>query len=196
MIDIVLDLEATCWADGNKGHQMEIIEIGAVKIKNQEIIDEYDCFIRPVINPILSDFCTELTTIKQEDVKDAKTFPYVLRDFLEWCENDLEEDYSIWTWGKFDRTQFEKDCAFHKVDDTWLIDRHFNLSEAFRVLNRAKKMGIVQASKRVDITLEGTLHRGIDDAKNIAKIFLNDFEWYVANTTPTVKDPIPIEYIF
>ena len=177
---------------------METIEIGAVKIKNQEIIGEYDRFIQPIVNPILTDFCTELTTIKQSDVEYALPFPDALRDFLHWCEDELEEDedFGIWTWGKFDRTQFEKDCAFHKIDDKWLVERHYNLSEAFRVLNHAKKMGIVQASKKLDITPEGTLHRGIDDAKNIAKIFLNDFEWYVANTNPTLKDPVPVEYIF
>ncbi len=36
------------------------------------------------------------------------------------------------------------------------------------------------ALKRENITLEGTHHRGIDDAKNIAKIFLKNFNHWTA----------------
>ena len=75
---IVLDLEATCWKQKGK-FQNEIIEIGAVCISNdKEILGEYCSFVKPQTHPILSDFCTELTTIEQKDVDGAaasrKTF--------------------------------------------------------------------------------------------------------------------------
>ena len=37
-------------------------------------------------------------------------------------------------------------------------------------------MGMKGALRNENIKLEGTHHRGIDDARNIAKIFLNCFE--------------------
>lgn len=59
---IIFDLEATCWAQ--KGPISEIIEIGAVKIgPDLNTISEFSSFVKPMRNPILSDFCKELTSI-------------------------------------------------------------------------------------------------------------------------------------
>ena len=81
---IVLDLEATCEKD-NPHFNKEIIEIGAVKLTDSfEIIDTYDAFVRPILNPTLSAFCMELTTIQQSDVDAANLFPVVLNGFKEW----------------------------------------------------------------------------------------------------------------
>ena len=37
-----------------------------------------------------------------------------------------------------------------------------------------------------NIPLVGTHHRGIDDAKNLAEIFIDDMQWFVENTPYTV----------
>jgi inhibitor of KinA sporulation pathway (predicted exonuclease) len=62
---LIIDFEATCSNDNTiKREQMEIIEFAAIltdKI-NLKIIKEFSEFIRPEINPQLTDFCTELTT--------------------------------------------------------------------------------------------------------------------------------------
>lgn len=64
---------------------MEIIEIGAVRLDAAlTIMDEFDAFVRPVVEPKLSEFCTALTTIKQADVVGADMFPAVFARFLEW----------------------------------------------------------------------------------------------------------------
>lgn len=49
--------------------QMETIEIGLVVIdlETLEIVDEFQRFVRPRINPILTDFCKSLTSIQQAD---------------------------------------------------------------------------------------------------------------------------------
>ena len=56
---LIIDLEATCWERG-AGHygENEIIEIGATVIGDDyEIVKEIQQFVRPVRNPILSEFC-------------------------------------------------------------------------------------------------------------------------------------------
>ena len=52
---------------------METLEIGLVVIdlESLEIVDEFQRFVRPQINPTLTDFCKKLTSIQQADVDGA-----------------------------------------------------------------------------------------------------------------------------
>ena len=80
-----VDLEATCdEVDESESprplevapDQMETIEIGLVVIdlETLEIVDEFQRFVRPQINPTLTDFCKKLTSIQQADVDGAGTY--------------------------------------------------------------------------------------------------------------------------
>lgn len=168
MNNIILDLEATCWED-DKEKRMEIIEIGAVKLdeKNHKV-DEFQSFVKPKLNPILSDYCKNLTHIKQEDVDSADSFPIVNDKFNEW----LGIDYHIFSWGEYDRNQYFKDCTLHKVPFNWKY-QHTNLKTRFATRYKCKPCGVGSALKMIRIPFEGTPHRGIDDARNIVTLFLN-----------------------
>lgn len=66
---------------------METIEIDPVVIDLEllEIVDEFQRFIRPQINPTLIDFCKRLTSIQQSDVDGARLYQEVseeLRTFI------------------------------------------------------------------------------------------------------------------
>ena len=82
---IILDLEATCTDNRNIYFDNEVIEIGAVKIENKQVIDEFQSFVRPVVNTELTEFCKNLTSINQSDVDNAEIFPNVLDNFLNSC---------------------------------------------------------------------------------------------------------------
>ncbi|MCI4671651.1 MAG: exonuclease domain-containing protein [Bacteroidia bacterium] len=169
---IVLDLEATCWFERNKNKENEIIEIGALKINEEgKVVSEFEKFIKPVRNPILSEFCIELTTISQKEVDDASTFPKVIEEFQEWIGVGREE-YFLCSWGFYDKKQFEKDCNYHDLDISWL-KHHISIKHQHqRIKGLIKPLGMGHALKMDSFTLEGTHHRGIDDARNIAKIFI------------------------
>ncbi len=167
---IILDLEATCWKDRDLNKQNEIIEIGAVKINEQgESIGEFCEFIRPKLNPILSDFCKELTTIQQEDIDNADTFDLVIKRFKSWI--NIDEPYVLCSWGFYDKKQFEKDCDLYNLDIDWLTN-HISVKQQYaKIKNLKKPIGMGVALKKENLPLDGTHHRGIDDARNIAKIF-------------------------
>ena len=97
---IIFDLETTCW-ETNEGErrQREIIEIGAVKLDYQFLtIGEFQQFVKPTINQHLSKFCTELTSITQNDVRTAQPLEMVIKHFEAWIINE-SLDIQMISWG-------------------------------------------------------------------------------------------------
>ena len=85
---LVIDLEATCSKSKEiTRREMEIIEIGAVMVeaKSLEIVSEFQTFIKPVKNSLLTDFCKELTSITQKQVDDAPKYAEAIEKFKEWA---------------------------------------------------------------------------------------------------------------
>lgn len=168
---VIVDLEATCCDDSSfPRDQMEIIEIGAVSVDSTtgEIESEFQTFVRPVRNPVLTAFCRELTSISQAEVEAADDYPTTMRPFWEWLAS--VEDYDFCSWGDYDRKQFEQDSQFHRVPYPF-AGSHRNLKVEFAAAVGAKKrMGVGGALRHLGLQFEGTPHRGIDDARNIARI--------------------------
>ncbi len=171
---LIIDVEATCWQRGHPLYgQNEIIEIGAVPLNDDcEALGEVQQFVKPVRHPILSEFCTKLTSITQSDADTAQLFPDALanlqRQVEEMCECRLS-DLVFCSWGDYDRKQFMKDCHYHRIPYPFGV--HRNVKAEFARRHRIRPVGVVRALRILGIRFEGTLHRGIDDARNIAKIF-------------------------
>lgn len=168
---LIVDLEATCSQDGTvPRHEMEIIEIGAVMQSSRtfEIESEFQTFIHPVRHPHLTEFCTDLTSITQREVNEAAHFPLAIQRFKAWMYDF--EDSVFCSWGDYDRNQFIQDCEYHKVGYPF-VSAHINLKVQFsQSLGLRKKLGIAEATRRVGLAFEGKSHRGIDDARNIARV--------------------------
>ena len=168
---LVVDLEATCSDDSSiPRDQMETIEIGAVIVEAVSLqpVAEFQSFICPVRHRQLSGFCRELTSITQEDVETAQGFGEVFAQFVEWSFEFTDPLFC--SWGDYDRHQLRQDCAYHGVDYPFGED-HLNLKAQFsKRLGIRKRLGMAKAMTRVGLELSGTHHRGIDDARNIARL--------------------------
>jgi inhibitor of KinA sporulation pathway (predicted exonuclease) len=168
---LVIDLEATCDDQGRvpKG-EMEVIEIGAVMVRRETLqpISEYQAFVRPIRHPELTDFCTKLTSIQQRDVDSALPLPEVIRVLKRWLYGF--SDVIASSWGDYDHHQLVQDCRLHGIAYP-LPGRHVNLKVLFSAARGAtKKFGMAEAMKLAGLPLLGVHHRGIDDARNIAKL--------------------------
>lgn len=177
----VVDLEATCWPDrkapgpGGQGWvepRTEIIEIGAAMVDMPELTarGECDMFVRPKLNPALTDFCKTLTSIRQEDVEAALLFPPVIEKFTAWMSTfGPREEVLFGSWGLYDKNQLLRDCELHGAPFPF-DDGHSNLKNhvASRLGWRPKGIGRTLAA--LGMTFEGTPHRGIDDVRNIIHI--------------------------
>lgn len=166
---VIVDLEATCWETNQTRERMEIIEIGAVFLESSssEPVREFAKFVKPIAEPTLSDFCKNLTSIRQEQVDEADYFYQVFPEFVEWIDG---EPFKLCSWGAYDLNQFRIDCARHKLEFPATFNAHINLKAEFARVTKQKRCGMTAALKILGFELEGTHHRGIDDARNIAKI--------------------------
>lgn len=169
---VVIDVEATC-DDGGRvpRHEMEIIEIGAVLVAAEggAAVDEFQSFVRPVRHPVLTPFCTGLTSITQAEVDAAPGFPEAFARLAGWIRVH-PAPHVFCSWGDYDRTQFQRDCVFHGVPYA-LPARHVNLKQAFSDRRGIpKKLGMAAALAQAGLPLLGTHHRGIDDARNLARL--------------------------
>jgi inhibitor of KinA sporulation pathway (predicted exonuclease) len=165
---LIVDLEATCDDRGSVPRdESETIEIGAVLVdpRTLEPIDEFQTFVRPVVHPRLTAFCTELTTITQADVDDAPPFRVAAAELAA-----FGRDAVFCSWGAYDRIQLARDahrCGIpHPQPGT-----HLNLKDLFgRASGSRRGRGNGDALRRVGLARTGTHHRGIDDARNIARL--------------------------
>lgn len=90
----VLDFEATCDRDKSI-HPQEIIEFPffLINASTGEIVAEFHSYCKPLVHPKLTDFCTKLTGITQNQVNKAPPFRQVLLNFEEWLkEQSLDHD--------------------------------------------------------------------------------------------------------
>jgi inhibitor of KinA sporulation pathway (predicted exonuclease) len=165
---VVVDLEGTCCDPPDESvapNARETIEIGAVMIDcaKRKIVSDFQTYVRPVRNPILTDFCTELTTIKQADVDAAPLFPLAFSKFLAWAKCT-----GFASWGRYDKQQLQRDCKFHKL--TYPLGWHVNFASVTKqLLGMTNQRRVLKA---LGIKRDGTHHRGIDDARTIAQIVL------------------------
>jgi inhibitor of KinA sporulation pathway (predicted exonuclease) len=170
---LIIDLEATCWEKSSTHkNENEIIEIGAVVVDGEyNMLGEIQRLVRPVRNPILSDFCTELTSITQSEVDSAEPFPRALDSFRREVEELVGMELSQVTygsWGDYDRKQFLEDCKYHGIP--YPFGPHRNLKREFAERKGIKPATLKGALRILEIPFEGTHHRGLDDARNIARI--------------------------
>ncbi|HEX9061799.1 MAG TPA: 3'-5' exonuclease [Clostridia bacterium] len=172
MYYIVFDLEATCWENG-KSKPNEIIEIGAVKLNEKlEQKEMFSKFVKPVIYPVLSEFCTKLTTITQKDVDSAMPFEQVMKEFEDWIGLE-KENVILSSWGFYDKKQIMAECGLKSYSGniSWMLDNHISLKHQFAEIKKIGPCGMKKALDILGLPLIGTHHRGIDDALNIAEIF-------------------------
>ena len=166
---IIVDLEATsCDAGSIPSHAMEIIEFGAVAVRvgDGAPLAEFQNSVRPVRHPSLTPFCNRLTSIQQADVDGAPTFLEVVARLRAWLTPF--SPYSWCSWGNYDRKQFVQECAFHHVGFPF-AGPHRNLKAEFVAARaRPKKLGLNEALHALGLPV----HRGIDDARSIARIYL------------------------
>ncbi len=160
---VVFDIETT----GFSTNLDKIIEIGAVKVVNGEIVDRFSQLINPEI-PI--PYRIEmLTGINDQMVIDKPTIDKVLPEFLEFCKGSVTVAHNAEFDISFIRAKAEElglgddEIMSGTVVDTVGVSRLVvpELKRSFKLDSVAKALGVVLENH----------HRAVDDAECTAHIF-------------------------
>lgn len=172
---VVFDLETTGF-DSSINH---IIEIGAVKVINGAIIDRFSTFVNPGVQ--IPGRITELTSITDEDVKDAGSIEEILPEFLEFCKDCVLVAHNA----SFDVGFIvaKSKMLGLKVDFT-VID---TVGLARYLLPNLSKYKLNLVAKELGISLENH-HRAVDDAGATAEIFVKFIEMLKEKKITTLEE--------
>jgi len=165
---LVIDIESTCWKGGfpPRGQANDIIEIGLcpLELATGHRLEKRSILVRPERSSV-GGFCTELTTLTQEQVNGGIPF----KDACKLLEDEYQSLDRLWaSFGDYDRRQFEKQCRETGVRYPF-GPSHLNVKTLFSLgKGLPGELGLPQALALAGLPLEGTHHRGHDDAWNIA----------------------------
>ncbi len=156
---VVFDIETT----GFSPVKNKIIEIGAVKVVNNEITGRFSEFVNPKC-PIPYRI-TKLTSITDADVKDAESIETILPKFLEFCAGSSLVAHNA----SFDTAFIRANCETQGLEyDFTSVD---TLGMARALLPNLQKHTLDALCKELKIILENH-HRAVDDAEATASIFI------------------------
>lgn len=170
---LVIDLEATCWSGRPpEGQRSEIIEIGNAVLQTEDLRVEAgpEILVRPTASEV-SAFCTELTSLTQEDLDRRGVSLEEGLARLAAAHGDLQT--TIWaSFGEYDRSKLGEECAVHGLAFP-LSPTHLNIKRLTALaLGWRREEGMARALGCLGLEpLPGSVHhRGADDACNIATI--------------------------
>ena len=160
---VVFDLETT----GFSPETNRIIEIGAVKVQNGKIVDNFSTFVNPQV-PIPFRI-EQLTSINDSMVIDAPVIADILPEFMKFCEGCVMVAHNA----DFDMSFIKKNCQRLDIDcKPTIVDTVALARVLLPNLNRFK---LDTVAKALGVSLENH-HRAVDDAGCTAEIFVKFIE--------------------
>lgn len=160
---VVFDVETT----GFNPQECYMIEIGAVKVVNQEIVDRFSSFINPHVK--LPEEIINLTGISDAMVESAPDEYDVMKDFIAFCGDAILVAHNA----PFDMSFVHTSVQRYSFDfDPAYLD---TVNFARRLLPSTRRFTLDSLCKKFNIILHAH-HRAKDDAEATADLLLRLFE--------------------
>lgn len=160
---VVFDIETT----GLSAHYDHIIEFGAVKIIDGQTIDSIQLFIKPPV-PI-PEFITNLTSITNQDVANAKPIEQAIDDILEFIDDGILVAHNA----SFDIDFLQE--ILRKLNRPFLTNTVIDTLDLSRALfenRRSYRLGNIARMMKISYD-DDIAHRADYDAEILASVFFN-----------------------
>ncbi len=171
---VVFDLETT----GFSAIKDKIIEIGAVKVVQGEIVDSFSTFVNPR-RPIPFEI-TKLTSITDEMVMEYPDIETILPQFLEFVGDAVLVAHNA----SFDVGFIEQNCRYQDIEPHFISVDTVALARVLLPTLSKYKLNVV--AKALHISLENH-HRAVDDAGATAEIFVKFVQMLKERNITTLK---------
>uniref|UniRef100_A0A8C0FD58 ERI1 exoribonuclease 2 n=1 Tax=Bubo bubo TaxID=30461 RepID=A0A8C0FD58_BUBBB len=167
------------------------IEFPAVLLNTStgEIESEFHTYVQPQEHPILSEFCTELTGITQNQVDEGVPLNICLSQFLKWIQKIQKEKKIIFstdilsnstseakactfvTWTDWDLgVCLQYECKRKQLRKPDILNSWIDLKATYRAFYNRKPKGLNGALQDLGIAFAGREHSGLDDSRNTARL--------------------------
>lgn len=184
----LLDIEMTCDGKQENGKfiddgrmdrfDREIISIGFIIVDNKyNIKAKYSSYVKPIINTVLTDYCMNLTGIKQADIDRGKKCDNAFHDIYDLC-NQYSVDH-VFTFGNFDKEIMLASAGKHKRAN----ERYKNIyREASKIIdvrpailkgiNKRQRggPGLVQIANDLGISSKDKCHDALGDTMLLYRV--------------------------
>ena len=149
----------------------EILQIGAVRIADGQVMDEFQVLIKPKYYRRLNRRVSKLTGIKETQLREEGVpMAEAMERFRSWCG----EDIIFLTWGFDDITILKENLQLYQLDDSW-VNRWYNAqmifnaqtdgSNAQKSLKTAMEMFEIEATRPAHDALGDAYHTALICAK-------------------------------
>ncbi|PGT89288.1 MULTISPECIES: 3'-5' exonuclease KapD [Bacillaceae] len=178
-----------------KGFYPEIIEVGIVSVKNQQIEEQFSSYVKPNKFPLLTERCKTFLQISQNKIDQGMTFSELLAVL-----NDYNNGSSttVITWGNMDMKVLRHNCQ--------MSSEEFPFTGKFRDLSMEYKKffgdrnqtGLWKAVEEYGKKATGKHHRALDDALttyNLFKLVEEDKRYLQKPSPTTIGDRIDLSKV-
>ncbi len=157
----LIDLETT----GLSPNTCDIIEVGGIKVRDNEVIDEYNSLIK--IPYSIPPRITMITGIDDHTIRNAPGSEEVLSEFVEFIENDIVLAHNA----PFDRGFMRSGC-YNYLDRDFGNDFIDTVKLARSILPHLNNHKLQSLLSYYSIDC-GNAHRAIDDCRGTLELYFN-----------------------
>jgi DNA polymerase III subunit epsilon len=172
----IVDIET----NGSKTDKHQIIEIGAVKIQNMQIIDRFESLVHCTN---INENITKLTGISSSDTVDAPPLKEVMQRFKLFLADSVFVAHDV----KFDFKFVSS--MMRQVGLEELLNRHLCSIDLAERTIVSYKYGLAYLNDYLKLYQEATHHRALSDATTATHLFIKSLA-QLDETTKSVEDLI------
>nr|WP_212137688.1 3'-5' exonuclease KapD [Metabacillus litoralis] len=178
-----------------KGFYPEIIEVGIVSVKNQQIEEQFSSYVKPNKFPLLTERCKTFLQISQNKIDQGMTFSELLAVLNDYNNGSFT---TVITWGNMDMKVLRHNCQ--------MSGEEFPFTGKFRDLSMEYKKffgdrnqtGLWKAVEEYGKKATGKHHRALDDALttyNLFKLVEEDKRYLQKPSPTTIGDRIDLSKV-